>query len=116
MQDRATVEDSVPQALYVVLETSAAGDEVIGVFSSMAQARAALPEDNVARLIDSFRIELHVLNEAAREDAWRVSISRDGQQAAVSRMILCNCEDDAETISRGSYIEPGGEHMQLIVW
>src|SRR5688572_31014634 len=104
------------QELYLVIETSAAGDEVIGAFSTMAQARAALPEDNVARLIENFRIEMHILDEPRQEEGWRVAISRDGSEISVSRLILCNCEADEETISRGSYIEDGGERMHLIMW
>jgi hypothetical protein len=110
------METNMAQELYVVIENSVLGDEIIGIFASMAEARAALPAENVPRLIDNFRIELHVLDEPCQEEAWRVTISKDGRDIAVSRFILCNCEDDAEALARGSFIEEGGERMQLVVW
>jgi hypothetical protein len=104
------------QELYVVIETSTVGDEIIGVFASLAEARAVLPTNDVDRLIANFRVELHVLGETASEEAWRVSVSRDGRESSVERLILCSCEDDAAVLASTSFIEPGGENMRIVVW
>ena len=102
---------------YVVVEMSPAGDTVIGVFSSMAMAREAMPVHDTQRLIDNYRVELHVLDSPVEgEEPWRVSMDRSGAQFEVSHVVLCNCDADAEVLEHGSYIEAGGERVHLIVW
>ena len=102
---------------YVVVEMSRAGDTVIGVFSSMAKAREAMPVHDTQRLIDNYRVELHVLDTPVEsEEPWRVSMDRSGAEFEVSRVVLCNCDADAEVLEHGSYIESGGERVHLIVW
>lgn len=101
---------------YVVVETSGAGDSVIGVFSSIAAARQVLPTEDLDAL-RRYRVELHLVDEPHDEIvAWRVVMNKDGSEPEVSRVILCSCEDDEVILESGSYIEDGGERMQLIVW
>lgn len=102
--------------VYVVVESSRAGDSVIGAFSTVAAARRSLPVDDL-RSLENYRVELHLLDEPSdMAQAWRVSVDKDGANVEVSRVILCSCEDDEAVVESGSYIEDGGKRMQLIVW
>jgi hypothetical protein len=106
----------VADEAYVVVETSRAGDSVIGVFSTMAAARLILPTGDLDAL-RRYRVELHIVDEPHDEVvAWRVVMNKDGSEPEVSRVILCSCEDDEAVLESGSYIEDGGDRMQLIVW
>ena len=90
---------------YVVVEVSPAGDTVIGVFSSMTRAREAMPVHDTQRLIENYRVELHVLDSPIiAEEPWRVSMDKAGAQFEVSRVVLCNCDADVEVLEHGSYI------------
>jgi hypothetical protein len=64
--------------VYVVTERSAIGETVLGVFSSIEEARAVVPSSSGVRLED-YQIEARVLG--ARPDPatpWAVALTRDG--------------------------------------
>lgn len=105
------------QEVYVVVESSRAGDAVIGVFSTIEKARAVLPSHDLKRMLEAYRVELHVLDYTPEENApWLVVLSRDGKHTEVHRPVLCNCGDDHEQLDNASYLESGGGPMHLVVW
>jgi hypothetical protein len=105
------------QEVYVVVESSLAGDSVIGVFSTIEKARAVLPSHDLKRMLADYRVELHILDYAPEENqVWQVLLSRDGKQAEVHRPVLCNCGDDHEQLENSCYLESGGGPMHLVVW
>jgi hypothetical protein len=83
----------------------------------MVKAREAMPLHDTRRLIESYRVELHVVDQPGGvEEPWRVSLTRDGAGFEVERVVLCNCDADAEVLEHGSYIEAGGARVHLIVF
>jgi hypothetical protein len=103
------------EVLYVVVERSAAGETILGVFSSLAKARGVVPPASSGRLQD-YRVEARVLDEPPDPRApWRVVLSRDGGVVNAEPVVLCACEDDERQLARGSFIESGGRRMQVIV-
>ncbi len=97
--------------VYVVVESSRAGETVVGAFSTLEKARAVLPRGDSRRLED-YRVEFHVIDEPVEEEqAWTVVISRDGSEIEVSPVILCSCGDDHDRLENSSYIEAGGGRM-----
>jgi hypothetical protein len=105
------------EEIYVVVESSKAGESVIGVFSTIEKARAVLPSHDIKRMLEDYRIELHVLDYAREEnEPWLVVLSRDGQHTEVHKPVLCNCGDDHEQLDHASYLESGGGPMHLVVW
>jgi hypothetical protein len=102
--------------VYVVVESSRAGETVVGAFSTLERARAVLPRGDAKRLED-YRVEFHVIDEPVQEEqAWTVVMSRDGCEVDVSPVILCSCGDDHDRLENSSYIEAGGECMHVVVW
>jgi hypothetical protein len=64
--------------VYVVTEHSAVGETVLGVFSTIEEARQLVPQSRSARLED-FRIQAHVLGASPDpRTPWTVVLSRDG--------------------------------------
>jgi hypothetical protein len=64
--------------VYVLTEHSAVGDTVLGVFSTIEEARHLVPANRSARLED-YRIQALVLGAAADpRTPWIVILSRDG--------------------------------------
>lgn len=102
--------------VYVVVESSRAGETVVGAFSTLEKARAVLPRGDAKRLED-YRVEFHVIDEPVEEEqAWTVVMSRDGSEIEVSPVILCSCGDDHDRLENSSYIEAGGGRMHVVVW
>lgn len=102
--------------VYVVVESSAVGETVLGVYTSLDQARAVLPPASSGRLND-YRVEARLLNaQPDRETAYEVVVSRDGGVEFAAPAIRCACEDDDRRLLEGSYVEAGGERMRQIVW
>ena len=67
--------------VYVLTEHSAAGDTVLGVFTTLTAARQAIPPVSPDRLPD-YRIQPLVLNATADpRTPWIVGLSRDGDVA-----------------------------------
>jgi hypothetical protein len=64
--------------VYVVSERSAVGDTILGVFSTIDDARRALPPRSIGRLED-YRVHAHVLGASPDpRTPWSVVLSRDG--------------------------------------
>jgi hypothetical protein len=106
----------VGEIVFVVIESSEAGESVVGVFSSLQKARAILPSAESGRLYD-YRVEYRVLDEPQLEPtAWQVSIRRDGSFERVEPIIACAYCDEQHTVAEASFIEAGGDVMRLGVW
>ncbi len=104
------------ELVFVVIESSEAGESVIGVFSSLQKARAILPSAESGRLYD-FRVEYRVLDEPpAAPTAWQVTIRRDGSFERVEPIIACAYCDEQHTVEQASFIESGGDVARLAVW
>jgi len=104
---------SGPQLLWVVVEASAAGDHVVGVFSDLEAARAVLPAD--AAKLGRYRVEGHVLDAPREPRPWYVGLSRDGEVLDVAAYVGCSCDDDEPQMRRLSYVEADGSAMHVIV-
>ena len=74
--------------LFVVVESSIAGDMVVGVYSTLEAARAQLPPFESGRLGD-FRVEAHALDADAPLMAWHVTVAGDGE-SEVTPVIHCS--------------------------
>jgi hypothetical protein len=104
---------SIP--VYVLVESSPAGDYIVGVFSTYQQARATLHRV-AGDQIEPFRIELHMPDEPPdAPTAWLVRIERDGGPPAVTRFAGCSSCDEERLLANASFIEAGGARMQVIV-
>ena len=97
--------------LFVVVESSVAGDMVVGVYSTLEAARAQLPPFESGRLAD-FRVEAHALDADAPQMAWHVTISGDGE-SEVTPVIQCStCQPPDE--GNAFALEEGALHG--VVW
>jgi hypothetical protein len=64
--------------VYVVIERSAVGDTVLGVFATIEEARAVVPTGGGAHLED-YSIQGHVIGAAPEpRTPWTVVLTRDG--------------------------------------
>jgi hypothetical protein len=102
--------------VFVVVESTKAGDSVLGVFTSIERARAILADLPADRLND-YKVECHLPDEPLDiYTPWQVSIRYDGDVEAAEPIISCACCDEEETAGRASFIEAGGDLMRLAVW
>ena len=100
----------------MLVEASAAGDSVLGVFTSVGAARALIPAGEGVRLED-YRIECHAVDAPADlYSPWQVSMTRDGSPIDVTPIIACAYCDELETVLQASFVEEGGELMRLAVF
>jgi hypothetical protein len=77
----------VSDVVYVVTERSAVGDTVLGVFSTLDEARRALPPASSGRLQD-YRIGGHVLGVAPDpRTPWSVVLSETGNVASAETVV-----------------------------
>jgi hypothetical protein len=103
-------------AIFVLIESSAAGETVLGVFSSLGAAREAIPVSDVERLRD-YRIEVHALDEApSTVRPWLVVIEREGSVLSASPLIPCSGCDEELTYATASYIDAEGLRLHQLVW
>jgi hypothetical protein len=101
--------------VWTVLESSAAGDALVGVFTSLEKARSVVSTLATGRLED-YRIEGHVLDqERDAATPWQVTLSHDGAHLATVPFAGCSCSDDEAEYYRRSFIQDGGEQMSVIV-
>ena len=104
------------ESVFVLVESSQAGDCVLGVFSTLTAARTAIPVSEVERLKD-YRIEVHMLDEApAAIRPWMVVMNEEGAVSDASLMIACSCCDEEEAFATASYIDVRGERLHQLVW
>jgi len=101
------------QLVWVVVEKSAAGEHVVGVFSDLGAARAVLPAE--LDTLERFRVEGHVLDTPREPRPWYVGLSRDGEVIETAAYVGCSCEDDEPQMRRLSYLKADGSAMHLIV-
>ena len=102
---------------WVVTERSAAGDAVIGVFSTLQKAREAIAALAGEGRLEDFRVEGHV-TDAVRDEPmpWQIGLSADGELLRAEPFIGCSCSDDEEQIRKLSFIESDGQSMYVIVF
>ena len=101
--------------LFVVVERSEAGETVLGVFSSLEMARAQLPPSSSGRL-ENYRVEAHVVDQPVEEATpWQIALGLEGEVVSAAPAVLCNCEDDDRHFHANSFIERGGERLNVVV-
>lgn len=106
---------SESELVWSVVESSAAGDTVVGVYAALSRAR-----DVVSQLADGryedYRIEGHALDQGKEMDtAWQVYLGRGGEHLGTTPFAGCSCADDEVEFVRRSFIERDGESMSVIV-
>jgi hypothetical protein len=102
--------------LWVVVERCEVGDTTVGVFSTLAQARAVVDELGAGRL-EAYRIEGHAPDEPRTEVVpWQVVLTREGYVNSATPFIGCSCGDDDDEYYRRSFIEEGGEALHVIAF
>ena len=104
------------ELVWSVVETSPAGDTVVGIYSTLSRAR-----DVVSRLAEGryedYRIEGHALDHGKEtETPWQVHLGAGGQHIQTVPFVGCSCGDDEAEFMRRSSIERDGEAMSLIVF
>jgi hypothetical protein len=102
--------------LWVVIERCEAGDTTIGVFTTLAQARATVDRLGAGRL-EAYRIEGHA-PDAPRTEAvpWQVVLTRAGEVESTAPFVGCSCGDDEDEYYRRSFIEAGGDRLHVIAF
>jgi len=104
------------ELVWTVVERSAAGDTLIGVYTTLEKARAVVSSLAQGRYED-YGIEGHVLDEGKESaTAWQVTLSRDGTHLATTPFVGCSCADDEAEYRKRSFIQDGGERMSVIVF
>ena len=101
------------ELLFVVVETSVAGEMVVGVYSTLEAARAQMPAYETGRLGD-FRVEAHVLDAPAPLLAWHVTLSQDAGPE-VTPVIQCSTCPPLEE-GDSFYEEPRQGGLHATVW
>ena len=101
--------------VWTVLESSPAGDTLVGVYTSLERARSVVSLLAQGRLED-YRIEGHALDHEREVTPWQVSLSRDGAHLGTSPFIGCSCADDEAEYYKRSFVADGGERMSVIVF
>jgi hypothetical protein len=101
--------------VWTVLESSPAGDTLVGVYTSLEKARRVVSSLAQGRLED-YRIEGHALDHEREVTPWQVSLSRDGAHLDTSPFIGCSCADDEAEYYKRSFIADGGDRMSVIVF
>jgi hypothetical protein len=107
---------SESELVWTVVEHSAAGHTLVGVYATLAKARevvSSLADGNY----EDYGIEGHVLDEGkSGATPWQVSLDRDGTHLGTTAFVGCSCgEDEAEYVRR-SFIADGGASMSVIVF
>ena len=101
--------------VWTVVESSPAGDTLIGVFTSVEKARSAVSALSSGRLED-YRIEGHVLDQERDSTPWQVTLAQDGAHVGTTPFVGCSCSDDEAEYYKHSFIQAGGEQMSVIVF
>jgi hypothetical protein len=107
--------NSEPEIAWSVIESSPAGDALVGVFSSFQAARDVVSQLAEGRY-EEYRIEGHGIDaELTPEAAWQVSLARDGSHLSTQPFAGCACADDEAEFRRRSFIARDGESMSVVV-
>lgn len=102
--------------VWSVVETSPAGDTVVGIYTTLSRARDVVTQLANGRFED-YRIEGHTLDHGKDEDVpWQVYLGRVGEHLGTTPFAGCNCSDDEIEFQRRSFIERDGESMSVIVF
>ena len=103
------------ELVWSVVESSAAGDTVVGIYTTLNRAREVVSQLSNGRLED-YRIEGHSLDFGKETDVpWQVGLGKDGQHLSTIPFIGCSCSEDEIQFRRRSYIDADGEAMSIIV-
>ncbi len=108
---------TISDLVWVVTEHSAAGDSVVGVFSTLQKAREVIASLAGEGRLEDFRVEGHV-PDAVREEAlpWQIGLSAEGDLLRAEPFIGCSCSEDEEQIRKLSFVESDGRSMYVIVF
>ena len=102
--------------VWTVVESSPAGETLVGVYTSVEKARAVVTLLAQGRLED-YRIEGHALDRERDADTpWQVTLAQAGAHIETTPFIGCACSDDEAEYYRHSFIQAGGEQMSVIVF
>ncbi len=108
---------AISELVWVVTEHSAAGDSVVGVFSTLEKARAVIASLAGEDRLEDFRVEGHVPDAAREEPApWQIGLSAEGDLLRAEPFIGCSCSEDEEQIRKLSFVESDGQSMYVIVF
>jgi hypothetical protein len=103
------------ELVWSVVESSPAGDTVVGIYTTLTAARDVVSQLAGGRYED-YRIEGHALDQGKEtETPWQVYLGRDGQHLGTVPFVGCACADDEAEFHRRSFIERDGESMSVIV-
>jgi hypothetical protein len=106
---------SESELVWSVVESSPAGEAVVGVYRTLTRARDVVSQLADGRFED-YRIEGHALDQGKETDTpWRVYLGRDGEHLGTTPFAGCSCADDEAEFVRRSFIERDGESMSVIV-
>ena len=80
------------ELVWTVTEASAAGETVIGVYTSLSQARDVVSRLGGEGRLEDYRIEGHALNHGKESDLpWQVSLDRAGRHVDTLPFTGCSC-------------------------
>jgi hypothetical protein len=103
------------ELVWSVVESSAAGDTVVGIYTTLSRAREVVSQLSNGRLED-YRIEGHSLDFGKETDIpWHVRLGKDGQHLSTAPFVGCSCSEDEVEFRRRSYIDADSEAMSIIV-
>lgn len=106
---------SESELVWSVVESSAAGDAIIGIYATLSRAREVVSQLADGRFED-YRIEGHALDQGKETDTpWQVYLSRNGEHLSTTPFAGCSCADDEAEFVRRSFVERDGESMSVIV-
>ncbi|HEX5369346.1 MAG TPA: hypothetical protein VFY10_08040 [Dehalococcoidia bacterium] len=108
---------AISELVWVVTEHSAAGDSVVGVFSTLEKAREVITSLAGEGRLEDFQVEGHVPDAVREEPApWQIGLTADGELLRAEPFIGCSCSEDEEQIRKLSFIESDGQSMYVIVF
>jgi hypothetical protein len=103
------------ELVWSVVESSAAGETVVGVYTTLSRAREVVSQLAEGRYED-YRIEGHAIDEGKETDTpWQVHLGRNGEHLGTMPFAGCSCAEDEPEFVRRSFIERDGESMSVIV-
>lgn len=102
--------------VWTVIETSPAGDTIVGIYTTIGGAREIVSSLADGKFED-YRIEGHVPDGTPHDDqAWQVHLRRDGTHLETVPFAGCSCSDDEAEFLRRSFVDRDGESMSVIVF
>ena len=108
---------TISEIVWVVTEHSAAGDSVVGVYSTLEKARAVIASLAGEGRLEDFRVEGHVPDTEREEPLpWQIGLSTEGDLLRCEPFIGCSCSEDEEQMRKLSFVESDARSMYVIVF